>query len=441
MQAVILAAGKSSRFWPLNEQHKSLLKIMGRPLIWWTIDGLRKAGIKNIIIIQGPKKDIEEELKNYELTNLKIQYVIQPEPKGMGNALWQAKNLLKGQFLVLNAERVDIDEIIFNFQFSIFNLKAKFKSVLFGQHTDNPQLYGIMRLRGARILEIVEKPGKGKEPSDIKVVGVYLLEPKFFDYYQKVKKEKYDFEKALSLYVKENDVKIIMLNKLESRTPSLKYPWHLFALEKYLFDKFLKKNKFLFLKNQVFLPKNRKEESEIKNIAKSAKIAKNVVIEGNVYIGENTKIFEGAVIKGPCYIGDNCIIGNNSLIREYTNLEKDVLIGAFAEVTRSIFQENVHCHSGYFGDSIFGRGCRIGAGTITANVRVDRGEIKTKLKVKSEKLKVETGLKSLGVIMGENTKTGIHCSFMPGVLIGSNCKIYPNSLVKEGQTSARLTGV
>ena len=46
-------------------------------------------------------------------------------------------------------------------------------------------------------------------------------------------------------------------------------------------------------------------------------------------------------------------------------------------MTRSIFQEDIHTHSGYFGDSIFGRGCRLGAGTVTANVRIDRGEIKS----------------------------------------------------------------
>ena len=76
MQAVILAAGESLRFWPLNQRHKSLLKIMGRPLIFYTIESLKKAGIKDIIIVQGPKKDIEEDLKNYDL-GIDIKYVIQ----------------------------------------------------------------------------------------------------------------------------------------------------------------------------------------------------------------------------------------------------------------------------------------------------------------------------------------------------------------------------
>ena len=405
MQAVILAAGESSRFWPLNYQHKSLLKIMGRSLIWYTIDGLRKTGIKDIIIVQGPKRDIEQNLKTCPVPNsfwCGVKYVIQKKPKGMGNALWQAKNLLKGQFFVLNAERIDSEEIVERLK--VKSQRAKVKTVLTGQKTENPQIFGMAKLKGDRILEIVEKPKKRKEPSNIKAVGVYLLEPKFFEVYQKVRKHMYDFEETLSVYMQKNDVRVAILDKPEKDTPSLKYPWHLFEVEKYLFDRYFKKK-----------------------IDKPAKVSRSALIEDKVYIGKNTKIFEGAVIKEPCYIGDNCVIGNNSLIREYTNLENNVLIGAFAEVTRSIFQEDIHTHSGYFGDSVFGRGCRIGAGTITANVRIVRGEIKSA--VKGEK--IGTGLDSLGCIMGENTKTGINCSLMPGVFIGSNCNIGPNSNVFE----------
>lgn len=417
MQAIILAAGESSRFWPLNQKNKCLIRIMGKPLIWYTIEGLRKSGIKDLIIVQDRKREVEKGIGLFRFPNLKIIYIEQTEPKGMGDALWSARNLIKGQFFVLNAEKVDSEAILKKLKTKSEKLKAK--SVLAGKKTNTPQLFGMARLKGDRILEIIEKPEKGKEPSDIKVIGIYLLEPGFFEAYDKVKKHHYDFEDALSLYMKKNDVRIEILDKAEEGKVSLKYPWHLFKAEKYLFDRYLKRR-----------------------ISKTARIAKNAIIKGKVYIGENAKIFEGAVIKGPCFIGDNCIIGNNSLIREYSNLEDNCLIGAFAEVVRTIFQKDVHIHSGFFGDSIFGSGCRVGAGTITANVRIDRGEIITKLKVlrsrtsllrgkKNGKLKVKTGLKSLGAIVGENTKIGVHSSLMPGVLIGSDSQIGPGSIVKE----------
>ena len=397
-QAVILAAGESSRFWPLNQRNKSLIKIMGRPLIWYTVESLKRAGLNDIVIVQGVKKDIEEELSKYNL-GIHIHYFIQETPKGMGDAVLKVKDFLRDQFFVLDVGRFDVGDYI-----KPILEKHKIsgaKMILLGAKTNNHQLYGILNLDGDKAKGITEKPEKGKELSDIKAVGIYFLPKEIIDYYQKVPEHMYAFEDALSLYMKEKDARVVITDK---ETPSLKYPWHLFGATKYLMNNYLKPQ-----------------------IAKTAKISKNVVIEGKVYIGENTKVFEGAVIKGPCYIGENCIIGNNSLIREYTNLENNVLIGALAEVTRSIFQEDVHTHSGYFGDSIFGRGCRLGAGTITANVKIDRGEIKPR--VKGEK--ISTGLDSLGVIVGENTKTGIHCSLMPGVLIGSNCQIGPNSVVFE----------
>jgi UDP-N-acetylglucosamine diphosphorylase / glucose-1-phosphate thymidylyltransferase / UDP-N-acetylgalactosamine diphosphorylase / glucosamine-1-phosphate N-acetyltransferase / galactosamine-1-phosphate N-acetyltransferase len=398
-QAIVLAAGESSRFWPLNKKHKSLLKIMGKPLIFYTLKSLKKIGLKNIIIIQGPERDIEKELSSFkEFSSLRIKYLVQSEPKGMGNALWQARNLVKSCFLVLNAERVDIDEII---KESFF--KSRQGPFLIGQKTETPELFGVMRLQGNQLLEIIEKPKKGKEPSNIRVLGLYFLKPDFFDFYKKVNKDKYDFEKALSLYAGQKNVRAIILRQ-KKEIFSLKYPWNLFDIEKYLFDRFLKSK-----------------------IAKSALISKGAIIKGNVYIGEGSKISGGVLVKGLCYIGDNCLIGNNSIVRDYANIEDNGLVGALAEVTRSIFQKNVHTHSGFFGDSIFAENCRIGAGAVTANVRIDRQQIKSEIKGK----KINSQRNSLGVIVGQNSKIGINSSLMPGKFIGSNCLIGPGSLVFE----------
>jgi bifunctional UDP-N-acetylglucosamine pyrophosphorylase/glucosamine-1-phosphate N-acetyltransferase len=218
------------------------------------------------------------------------------------------------------------------------------------------------------------------------------------------------FEVAVSAYAKENDSRIVVLDE-GYKSISLKYPWHLFKDQKYLYDNLLTK----------------------KIIAKSAQVAKSAVIEGNVVIGENVKIYEGAVVKGPCYIGDNSIIGNNSIVRDYCDLENGAMVGALCEVGRTIFQPDVHVHSGYFGDSILASGVRVGAGAITANVRVDRGEISARVKKEKngEKVlsKIDTGLKSLGTIVGENTKIGVRATIMPARFIGKNSQLGPAAVV------------
>ena len=61
MKAVILAAGQSSRFKPLSEnRHKGLIHILGKPILQHTVEELRKAGVDDIIVVQGPEREIEE---------------------------------------------------------------------------------------------------------------------------------------------------------------------------------------------------------------------------------------------------------------------------------------------------------------------------------------------------------------------------------------------
>lgn len=391
-KAILLAAGESSRFWPLNAAHKSLFRVAGQPLITHTVKSLQAKGIRDIAIVQNTERNIEKELGLLD----GVDYFVQPTAAGMGDAIALAQK--KEAVLVFHAHRVDAGDSAEKLVEKAKDSGAKL--ILQGAETDQPELYGIAELEQDRVKKVVEKPARAEAPSNIRIVGSYLLPQDFPEYYQKALPDQYAFEKALNLYVKENDARLFVSGQQDF---SLKYPWHVFGITRYLLD---------------LLPQGQQ-------IHPTAKIASNAVIDGNVYIGENAKIFEGAIIKGPCYIGKNCVVGSHALVRDYTNLEEGSVVGAFAEVARSIFQRNVHAHSGYFGDSILGEGCRVGAGTVTANVRLDCGEIKTKISDE----KVGTSLTSLGVIVGENTHIGINVSLMPGVLIGSNCLIGPASVV------------
>jgi len=399
MQAVILAAGESTRFWPLNHRHKSLFKIMGKPLILYLLEGLKRAGLNEAIIVQGPKRDVETELENYSFLGLKIRYAVQKKPTGTGDAILSADKLIKDRFFVLNAERADCEFHIRPILEKTNRIKDS--AVLLAGPTNTPWLFGILKVKGEKIVDLVEKPKPGKEPSNLKVVGTYFFPKKFLSYLKKIPSHPYSLEKAIALFAQKEEAKIALFDK---KTFALKFPWDLFNIRDFLFNRFLKSK-----------------------IEGSANIAKNALIEGNIYIGNNVKIFENAVIKGPCYIGDNCTVGNNSLVRKYVNLEENVLIGGFAEVKSSIFQTGCSVHSGFFGDSIFDKNCWMGAGVVTANKHFDKKEVKSVIKGE----KIDTGLMALGAIVGKNAKIGINTSLMPGVLIGENAVIGPHSLVRE----------
>lgn len=395
-QAIILCAGRSSRFWPLSEEsHKSSIKIMGRPLIEYTIDSIINSGIKDIILIEQNNSNLKDTIE--KRPGIKISHVIQKTPKGMGNALKQAEPRIQDQFFVLNPYHHNAEKYI-----TPMLKKSKetaSKMILLGAPTTTPENYGIFKLEGDIAKSITEKPKKQDAPSNTRAIGIYLIPKDFFKTYNKIKEHEYSFEEALTNYMKENTVRI---TTTKEPTPTLKYPWHLLEFTKALMDRNLKQNIH-------------------------SKPDKTATIKGKVYIGKNTKIYENAVIKGPVYLGDNCIIGNNAIIRDYTNIEDGAMIGANSEITRTIIQKNTHIHSGFIGDTIIAQNTKIGAGIITANKKIDRTEINTKVKGK----KTATNLTSLGAIIGQNTTLGINVSTMPGVMIGSNTIIGSNTEVSE----------
>jgi len=133
MQGVIIAAGQSSRFWPMNQQHKALVYIMGKPLIWYTIRSLFSVGIKEVIVVQAPDRRIEEELSRWPIKGLSIRFEIQREPRGTGDAILNAKKWIKERFIVLNAEHLDVSL----YAKKIF--KEKNNVVLVCSETKNPE--------------------------------------------------------------------------------------------------------------------------------------------------------------------------------------------------------------------------------------------------------------------------------------------------------------
>ncbi len=392
MQAIILAAGESSRFSPLNGKHKALFRLMGKSLIEWTVGSVIEGGIKDIIIVEGGGRDIHPSIKKPR--GARIHFATQQKPLGMANALQHCRKHIKDRFFLLHPYHFYAAELI-----SLLKSVKGADAVLLGKKTARPRDYGIMRLSGNKVEEIIEKPKV--KAGNTRVVGAYLLGADIFDYIGRVRESMYSFEEALSLYCAENTVKAAVTKR---EIPSVKYPWDMLAAARLLL----------------------KAKARKTPMRDDIATGHNVVIEGKVFIGRNVRIYENAVIRGPAYIGDNCIIGNNALVRE-SILEEDVTIGANSEVARSVFSKGCRAHSGYFGDSVFGEGCRIGAGFISANVRLDRRDVNAI--VKGEK--VRTGLKSLGAICGGRVMFGVGARTMPGVMIGSGAVIGPGVIVRE----------
>lgn len=400
MKAVILAAGQSSRFKPLSDnRHKGLTEVLGKPIIEHTIESLRNAGVEEIIIVQGPDGEMEKQIGGSA-----DHFVVQEEPRGMGNALRQAEHLLDGKFLVLTPYRANASKF---FQPMIERAEQEDSEIVFvSTPTEEPEKYGILELENGKAVDMVEKPDPEEAPSDQKVVGMYLLNDSFFDHLDEVETWEYQYEDALSRHMSDEPASVM---KIEEETNSIKYPWDLFSIVEELM------------------------EGREENISENAEIADTAQIEGPVIIEDGAKIYENAVIKGPVYIGENAVVGNNSLIRAHVALERDVTIGTNSEVKNSIFQPESSLHSGYIGDSVVGRNSHIGAETVTANRKFRREGKRPDIPVDliGKDYEKDSGRSFLGAFIGENVDIGVNVSLMPGVQIGSDAKIGPGTVVKE----------
>jgi len=388
-QAVILAAGQSKRFWPLNLKHKGLFKIMGRPLIFYTIENLKKAGIRKIIIVQGPKREIERTLQIYKLIASQIKYVMQEKPLGTGDALKKTKNFLKDKFLVLNGDDYYSDNDIKKY------LKKEFCILL--KKIPNPQNFGQVLVQKNKVKKLVEKPKK--KVSSLVNTGLYLLDKSIFNFkIEKSKRGEYELVDFLKELIKKNKLDF----EIAEDWISISYPWDLFNLNEFL----LKRMK--------------------KNIG--GKVEKGVTLKGKIFIDKGTILKSGTYIEGPVFIGKNCQIGPNCYLRKFTSIGDNCRIGQAVEIKNSIIGENSKIgHLSYVGDSIIGENCNLGAGTIFANLRFDEKSIKLKTQGKI----FDSKRKKLGAILGDNVKTGINTSLMPGVLVSSNSKILPGSVVSK----------
>lgn len=133
-------------------------------------------------------------------------------------------------------------------------------------------------------------------------------------------------------------------------------------------------------------------------IGEGTEIGQFVVIEENVQIGKNCLIRSHVLLRRGTIIGDNCVIGHGTEIKN-TYICDEAKIGS-------------HC---FVGDSIIGKGARIGSGTITGNRRFDQKEIDWL----TAEGKIQSGKDKLGLLLGDYARLGANVTTNPGVIIGS----------------------
>lgn len=398
MQAIILAGGAGKRVFPLAAiKPKPMFKLLGKPLIQHVLELLKENGLDNFVIVIGHGgEQIREQFGDGSQLGVRIAYTVQREALGMANALETAEALAEDHFFVVNADDLFEGSLIAKMTRKSKEVSADI--VLSCKPVEETWKFGIINVENDLVTNLVEKPPKGKEASNLAVIGVYLMSKKIFGYFRKIPVSDHQYEDAIQKFIEDkNNVTAV---NYDGFFAGYKYPWDLFRMNTFLMDAKIKKP----------------------HIEVGAYVSEKAKVEGNVWIRKGARILDNACVKGPCYIGENTVIGNNCLIRGYASIGDNCIVGFTSEVKGSLIGDNCLFHMNYVGDSIISDGCLFGAGATTGNFRFDEKSISVMVDGK----RVDSGTNKLGAIVGDQSKAGINSSLAPGVKIG------PFSIVGAG---------
>jgi UDP-N-acetylglucosamine diphosphorylase/glucosamine-1-phosphate N-acetyltransferase len=394
MQAVILAAGKSTRTYPITlTRPKCLVKIGNKPIIQHNLEVM--AGLADeAIVVVGYMKERVMDFLGKEFLGVKITYVEQEEQLGTGHALLAAEKSIKGRFMVMMGDDIYYRE-------SMGNVLAH-KNGLLVQKVKDPSRFGVWLTDSEGFVSgFAEKPKE--RISDLANCGLYVLEPGIFQEIAKLEKSErgeYELNEAVNNYAKKHPVKCV---DAEKGWLSVGYPWDILNANERLLDE---------------MGPGRME----------GMVEPHAVVKGNVQVGKGTVIRSGSYIEGPVTIGEDCMIGPNCFIRGKTSIGNGCKVGNAVEIKNCVIGDRVSIgHLSYFGDSVLGCNINIGAGTVVANLRHDNQTIKMFVK----DAKVDTERRKMGVVIGDGVHTGIKTCIYPGRKIWPNKHTLPAEVVAK----------
>lgn len=305
MKAIIPVAGIGTRLRPhTHTQPKALIPIAGKPILAHITESLIDAGINDFVFIIGYLGDKIEQYILQHYPNINAQFVIQTTGKGVGHAIWLAKDC------ILPNEEVLIifgDTIIDANLNEICNTEGNWLGV---KKVEDPRLFGVAEMdKDGKILRVIEKPNIPK--SNMALVGVYKI------------KESKELLEALD---------INLAKKLKTHGEFTLTDAIMQMIDNGIeFQSFGVSNWFDCGKKEILLETNSLLLKRL-NYDTSKYIFENTIVIPPVFIGEGCKISNSI-------IGPNVSIGENAILN-YATI-KDSIIGPYAQIEFAILHRSL----------------------------------------------------------------------------------------------------
>jgi glucose-1-phosphate thymidylyltransferase len=335
LKGLILSGGEGTRLRPITHTSaKQLVPVANKPVLFYGIEALVEAGVKDIGIVIAPETggEIAAAVGDGSAFGASISYIQQEEPLGLAHAVLTAAQFLEGRPFVMylgdNLLRDGITDLV-----NAFRSSEPDALILLTQVPD-PGNYGVAELDGERVVRLIEKPQE--PPTDLALVGVYMFGPPIFEAAKAIEpsgRGELEITDAIQWLIDGG-------HRVESHRVS---GWWKDTGQ---LDDMLEANR-LVLEDIA-----RRVEGELVDSR----------VEGRVVIEAGARL-ERAVVRGPAIIGAGTQI-TDAYIGPYTSIDAGVKV-ARAEVEHSILLA---------GSSVSDLGSRMEASLLGRNVTLARGD-------------------------------------------------------------------
>ena len=381
LSVVILAAGKGSRM--NSNKPKVLQTLAAKSLIKHVVNTVEKLNADNIIVVTGHlKEQVENELSEHNIT-----YVHQEEQLGTGHAVLQALPYLEDQKVLILYGDVPLisAEVLDNLVTTTHNDDLGVLTAFM----ENPTGLGrIVRDKFGAVVSIVEEKDASDAQRQIKEIntGIYCVHRSCLakwlpelksnnvqnEYYlTDIVKLAKDDSISINVTHPVNEFEVLGVND-RAQLANLERVWQRNVAEK------------IMAKGVSIADPNRFDVRGNLNVGKDCWLDINVIIKGNVTLGNNVVVGANCILKN-CTIEDNvkikantmvdssiirngAIVGPFARVRPDCDIKEGAVIGNFVETKKTILGKGSKAsHLTYLGDSEIGENCNIGAGVITCN--------------------------------------------------------------------------
>lgn len=227
IKGIILAGGDGTRLKPMTDIiSKQLLPIYNKPMIFYPLSLLLKAKIKDILIITKPdeQENFKKLIGNGKKWDVNIDYITQPEPKGIAQSYILAREWLdNSKSILILGDNLFFGQGLQALLTSVYERNTG--ATIFGYQVSDPKRYGVVNLdKNNKIISIEEKPENPR--SNWAVTGLYFYDeraPHFAEKLEPSKRGELEITDLNNLYLKNNNLNIEFLRKgftwLDTGTP------------------------------------------------------------------------------------------------------------------------------------------------------------------------------------------------------------------------------